>query len=340
MTDGLAQAEKGILPGTKVGVAIVNWNSQAMLDKALAALAAQTLPPHRVVVIDNASEHFQCAPVAPLCTRYERLDRNTGFARGNNLAIELLRDCDWIALVNPDAFVAPDWIEQMLDAAAAASEFAFFGSKTLVAANPTFLDGAGDIYHVSGLVWRRGYLVRDDPRLNRAEVFGPCAAAAMYARHALEEVGGFDEDFFCYVEDVDLAFRLRLAGYRCLFVPEAIAYHVGSGTTGGRHSEFSVYHGHRNLVWAYVKNMPGWWFWLFLPLHVLMNLAVCIFYVFKGQSKTIFRAKRDALRGLPKMWNKRALVQRQRMVKPAELIGVMSKAWLPTSRHRIGPTSK
>jgi GT2 family glycosyltransferase len=92
---------------------------------------------------------------------------------------------------------------------------------------------------------------------SECEIFSPCAAAALYRRSALLEVGGFDEDFFCYVEDVDLGFRLRLAGYRCLYVPLSVAHHIGSGTTGGKNSDFSVYHGHRNLVWAFVKNMPG-----------------------------------------------------------------------------------
>ena len=76
------------------------------------------------------------------------------------------------------------------------------------------------------------------------------------------------------MEDVDLGFRLRLAGHRCLYVPKSVVHHVGSGTTGGKNSDFSVYHGHRNLVWTYVKNMPGVLFWIFLPLHLAMNLVV------------------------------------------------------------------
>ena len=89
------------------------------------------------------------------------------------------------------------------------------------------------------------------------EVFSPCAAAALYRRSALVEIGGFDDDFFCYSEDVDLGFRLMLAGHSCLYVPTSVTHHVGSGTTGGQNSDFAVYHGHRNLVWTYVKDMPG-----------------------------------------------------------------------------------
>ncbi|MDR5772365.1 MULTISPECIES: glycosyltransferase family 2 protein [unclassified Caballeronia] len=326
-------ARSAVSRGHRVGVAIVNWNSQEMLDRALEALARQTVMPHRVVVVDNASKQFRAAPVAPDNTLYERLDYNSGFARGNNLAVRKLGDCDWIALVNPDAFVSADWIERMLQAAKNEPDYAFFAGKTLIAANPSLLDGAGDVYHVSGLVWRRGYRSVDVDAAEKTEVFGPCAATAMYAKDAFDAVNGFDEDFFCYVEDVDLAFRLRLAGYRCLFVPEATALHVGSGATGGEHSQFAVYHGHRNLTWAYVKNMPGPWFWVFLPLHVMMTIAACALFSLHGQTRTILRAKRDALRGLPVMWRKRAIIQRARVVRPAEVLRVMSIALSPSLRR-------
>ncbi|SAL66472.1 glycosyl transferase [Caballeronia arvi] len=318
----------------KVGVAIVNWNAQDMLDGALEALARQTVKPHRVVVLDNASKAFRASPVAPENTHYERLDYNSGFARGNNLAVHLLGDCDWIALVNPDAFLAQDWIERMLQAANDEPGYAFFAGKTLIAADPTLLDGAGDVYHASGLVWRRGYRQPDRDVGERCEVFGPCAATAMYERRAFDAVEGFDEDFFCYVEDVDLAFRLRLAGYRCLYVPEATALHVGSGTTGGQHSEFAVYHGHRNLAWAYVKNMPGVWFWVFLPWHLVMSIAACATFALHGQARTVLRAKRDALRGLPAMWKKRAQIQRTRVIRPFKVLRVMSMTLSPWMRRR------
>lgn len=326
--------------GRKVGVAIVNWNSQAMLDKALEALANQTVAPHRVVVVDNASTEFRASPIAPAGVRYERLEFNSGFAQGNNIAVKLLGDCDWLALVNPDAFLAPDWIERMLDAAQAERDYAFFAGKTLIDAEPRLLDGAGDSYHVSGLCWRRGYRREDVNASEAVEVFGPCAATAMYARDAFEAVGGFDEDFFCYIEDVDLAFRLRLAGYRCLYVPAAVANHVGSGTTGGQHSPFAVYHGHRNIVWTYVKNMPAPWFWLFLPLHLAMNLVICASFVLRGHAGTIVRAKRDAMRGLPSMWKKRAGVQRQRVARSGDLLRVMNFAWFPSARRGLAQNGK
>ena len=128
----------------------------------------------------------------------------------------------------------------------------------------------------------------------------------------MSAVGGFDEDFFCYLEDVDLGFRLRLAGHRCMLVPDAVAHHIGSATTGGQHSDFAIYHGHRNLVWTFIKNMPGALFWLFLPWHLVMNLASIVWFSLGGHGRVILRAKLDALKGIPKMWRKRREVRRRR----------------------------
>src|SRR6185436_15150615 len=135
----------------------------------------------------------------------------------------------------------------LLEAAAAEPAFACFASELRMAGDPRLLDGAGDVYHVSGLSWRRGHQrPLSGLGTERREVFSPCAAAALYRRDVLAAVGGFDESLFCYFEDIDLGFRLRLEGHRCLYVPGAVVHHVGSALSG-RRSAFTVYHGHRNL---------------------------------------------------------------------------------------------
>ena len=163
------------------------------------------------------------------------------------------------------------------------------------------------------------------------EIFSPCAAAAMFRKDALLTASGFDEDFFCYVEDVDLGFRMRLLGHRCWYAPDSVALHVGSAVTG-RHSDFSIYHGHRNLVWTFVKNMPGVLFWLLLPLHVALNLVSILWFVLRGQGALILRAKRDALLGLPKMWRKRQLIQQSRVASVRDIWRVLDKRLLPINR--------
>jgi GT2 family glycosyltransferase len=297
-------------------VVIVNWNGEQFLERCLTALMYQTAKPHEIILLDNASSDRSIEISRGFqAVRVIALEQNTGFARGNNLAIEAASaESEWIALINPDAFAEPLWLETLLASTDANPEFDVFGSKLVNATDANLLDGTGDAYHMSGLVWRTAHGISISQLAEyKCEIFSPCAAAALYRREVLIKLGGFDEDYFCYVEDVDLGFRLRLAGYRCLYVPQSVAHHVGSGTTGGQHSAFSVYHGHRNLVWTFVKDMPGLLFWLFLPLHVALNLVSLIWFTLRGQGRVIWRSKRDALLGLPKMWQKRRIIQKNRV---------------------------
>jgi GT2 family glycosyltransferase len=184
---------------------------------------------------------------------------------------------------------------------------------------------------MSGLVWRERHGARQQAGdLVPQKIFSPCAAAALYRRQALVDVGGFDEDYFCYVEDVDLGFRLRLAGHKAMYVPDAVVHHVGSATTGGQHSDFSVYHGHRNLVWTFVKNMPGVLFWLLLPLHLMMNAMMLVWFIARGQGQVILRAKRDAIKGLPKAWLKRRQIQERRVASIKDIWRALDKRVLPS----------
>lgn len=323
----------------KVSVIIVNWNGGRFLERCLAALMVQTVRPFEIIVLDNASTDDSLEIVRRFpSVRMMALEQNTGFARGNNLAVAAADPAsEWIALLNPDAYAAPDWLAELLDAARRRPEYDVFGSKLVIAAAPHLLDGAGDAYHMSGLVWRTGFGEEASAETEvEREIFSPCAAAALYRRSAFTRVGGFDEDYFCYVEDVDIGFRLRLAGYRCLYVPGSLVQHVGSGTTGGQDSDFSMYHGHRNLVWTFVKDMPGLLFWLLVPLHVCLNLVSLVWFAARhGRGGVIWRAKRDALKGLPGMWRKRQLVQKARVASVADIWQQIDKRLNITRSRRV-----
>ncbi len=301
-------------------IIIVNWNSGTLLAKCLQHLARQTISPAQVFVIDNASADNSAASAEAFENiTLLKMASNRGFAAGNNVAL-LQCNTEFVALLNPDAFPEPDWLQTLLEAARAQPEVAAFGSRQLREGAPGILDGVGDSYQISGRVLRMQCGARQQAKdLVQREIFSPCAAAALYRRQALVDSGGFDEDFFCYVEDVDLGFRLRLAGHKAVYVPGAVVRHVGSATTGGRHSDFAMYHGHRNLVWTFVKNMPGVLFWLLLPLHAWLNLLSLIWFTLRGRGGVIWRAKRDALSGLPKMWRKRQQIQKVRVASVAEI---------------------
>ena len=313
-------------------VLVVNWNSWGLIERCLSALSKQTATDFRVLVLDNGS--MEPVPVGFVGRHPEveviRSERNIGFAAANNRLLEKVGHCKWIALVNPDAFLSETCLETLIGAAKRFPEYSVFAPCLVMAQAPGRLDGEGDAYHVSGVPWRNGHGgAVDDGGAEAREVFAACAAAALYRRNAVEAVGGFDEDFFCYVEDIDLGFRLRLAGHRCLLIPSAVAEHVGSGTTGGRDSDFALYHGHRNLVWAYVKNMPAVLFWLFLPLHIGVNVVSVLWFSVRGRGRILLRAKRDALRGLPGMWRKRRVIQRSRKASIAEIWDVLDKGLGP-----------
>lgn len=326
-------------PATAAGasVIIVNWHSEAMVAAALSALQGQSRAPERVVIVDNGSA---CALPLDRYTRgplsVVRMPGNEGFAAANNRAIFEAVDTPWVALLNPDAVPEPDWLERLMEAAAAHPDVAAFGSRQVMGEDRTLIDGLGDIYHVSGAAWRDGHGQPAGPAMAAAgEIFAPCAAAALYRRDALVEAGGFDEDFFCYFEDVDLGFRLRLLGYRSRLVPQAVAYHVGGATTGGRRSDFSVYHGQRNLVWSYFKNMPWPYFWLYLPQHLLFNLMSVLLFALRGQGGVILRAKWNALRGLPRMLRKRRTIQAGRRARGTSVRAAMRAGWLAPYRRGL-----
>ena len=168
--------------------------------------------------------------------------------------------------------------------------------------------------------------------LSTEEIFSPCAAAALYYRDAFLQIGGFDEDFFSYFEDVDLGFRLRLNGYRALYVSNAVVYHVGSATFG-MNSDFSLYHSHRNLVWTFFKNMPRCLLLRYLPAHIFANLIYVFYYAIFGRGSILWKAKWDAILGLPLILGKRKEIQKTRKVIDVELLQSMENGWLQSYVH-------
>lgn len=315
-------------PSVQIGIIIVNYNSSACLLKALEALSKQEYPPSQVIVFDNASQETLPDTIYSfnLPLQLIKHQENLGFAAGNNQAITYLNDqINWIALLNPDAYPDTAWLSIMVQAIKEYPAYAFLGSKLICELEPHLLDGAGDVYHVSGKAWRQHHrkpLHKASEHIE--ELFSPCAAAALYRRDAFMQVQGFDPHFFCYYEDIDLAFRLWLYGYKGLFIPKAIAWHTGSVTTK-KHSDFYTYYGHRNLVWTYFKNMPTLLLLIFLPLHFLLNIATILLFIKRGQTRIILKSKWHALKGLPRIWKQRKSIQQSRKKNTFEIFKILHK---------------
>lgn len=264
----------------------------------------------------------------------EHLNKNLGFAAANNIGARLARG-KWLVLLNADAFPEPDWLEKLLHAAEQNPQYTMFSSRQIQYNAPDYLDGAGDAYHVSGLAWRNYYNYPSEKNgWEQKEVFSPCAAAALYSREEFLKIGGFDEDYFSYFEDVDLGFRLRLSGAKCLYVPDAVVRHVGSASTGKR-SDFSVYYGYRNLIWTFIKDMPSPYIWLFLPIHIGTLIFFFLYLTARGQGKAISRAIWDAVCGLPNILAKRRQVQKDIKINPRDLLQVISTGLLEPYREFV-----
>ena len=325
-----------------VSVLIVNYNAGPHLTECLRCLAAQSVAAFEAIVVDNGSSDDSLAKAQAIVAddarfRFEAMGRNLGFAAGNNHAASLAQ-APWLALLNPDAFAEADWLAALLAATERHPDTAMFGSLQIDARDPTKLDGAGDRYFAGGFAWRGGYGWPADTTLHEGEVFSPCAAAALYRADAFRAVDGFDEDFFCYVEDVDLAFRLRLLGHKAKQIPSAKVQHWGSATSGGSGSAFARYHGTRNTLWCFVKNMPGFLFYLFFPFHLGLIILLWLRTVRARVSPPFSRGIMDALRGLPQAWAKRRRIQAGRTA-PASAIAV-TLAWNPFEYMRRAPANR
>jgi GT2 family glycosyltransferase len=273
------------------------------------------------VVVDNASTDG--GPVLPADPRFRlvQMDRNAGFAAANNRAAAGSQ-AKWFAALNPDAFAEPDWLEKLIAAGESAPDVTMVGSLQIGAESLDTLDGAGDCYHAFGIAWRGLYGAPRARTPATGEVFGPCAAAALYRMDAFKAAGGFDERFFCYHEDVDLAFRLRLAGGRCIQSAEARVAHVGSGVTG-RQSDFSVYHGVRNRIWTFVKCMPAPLFWLLIWPHLVASIYLLARSGSTGTFTATLRGMRDGWGGLGPILQGRKAVQVTRTTR----LGVLARAF-------------
>ena len=312
-------------------ILILFWQSEQYLQQSLQFLHAQTYKDFEVILLNNGASQppdpavlasFQEFPLKLIHS-----ETNLGFASGNNLAARSASG-EYLVLLNGDAFPEPDWLATLHQAALTHPGHCF-ASRLLQATNPAFLDGEWNVYHASGLAWRKNHnQATTNTAASSRYVMSACAAASAYPRTAFEQVGGFDEEFFAYMEDLDLDMRLQLAGHPFLYLPQATVRHVGSGSTGYR-SDFATYYGQRNLVWAFVKNMPGFLFYLLLPAHIFFNLLYILASFFMPSGKALLRGKKDALKGLKAMFKKRRAIQSQRKISPFQFARLLD--WNPFS---------
>jgi GT2 family glycosyltransferase len=317
-------------PAIEVCVIIVNWNGRNQLEECISSLEGQTFRQFETILIDNGSQDGSVSWVREKFpwVRIVALPENTGFCYANNLGYEMSRG-RFVALLNNDTRAEPDWLfclyKQMKDH----EQIGICASRIVRHDNPDIFDAAGDSYDLSGVGFRRGHGECTDRYELREEVFGACAAAAMYRRSMLDDIGFFDESFFAVGEDIDLSFRAKMAGYRCMYIPDAVVRHKISETVGVG-SNFQIYQSRRNVEYVYFKNMP-WVLMLFtFPVHLLYNLLTFVQAFKEGRPQVFLKAKWDFLVNFGKVWKKRRTVQVQRKISLKELLSSFSMDYLFT----------
>jgi GT2 family glycosyltransferase len=295
---------------------VVVYESGPTLAECLAAVGAQTFSNYELILVDNASSDrvAQAAAKADPKILLIENDENLGFAAAVNQAARRARG-EWLALLNPDAYANADWLERLVAAAEANPAVKSFTSRQLMAQDPSRLDGLGDVMSLAGYPFRGGYTHADPGPIAPGWVFSGCGGAMMIDRALFLRLGGFDERLFCYCEDVDLGYRLRLVGEPTLLVPDAVVRHVGSASTGGRRSEFAAFHGTRNRFWVFVKDTPPVLFWLTLPLHILATLTLFVSHALHGEIRAPMRGLAAGVRDVG------IALEARREVQPTRKVG-------------------
>ncbi len=302
----------------RVSVIIPNWNGKDLLEPCLESLYRQQFDDFETILVDNGSNDGSVAFVRNNFPQVKiiRFDENRGFSPAVNAGIAASNSL-YVALLNNDALVQPLWLKELVGALDANAEVGSVASKILFFSDPTSVNSAGDEFSWFGVAYQRR-LTRgdvglfDDPRY----VFSACAAAALYRRELFEKIGLFDESFFAYHEDVDLGFRSQLAGYRCLFVPTAIAHHRHRATSS-RVPSLWFYLRERNKLFVLIKNLPAKLLFICLPLIVFHEGLCLVKAVVRGYPVSYVKAMRDVISDFPRLLRTRSEIQARRIVDDA-----------------------
>ncbi len=328
---------------------VVNWNRRELLRACLASLHEQTLEGFEVVVVDNGSADGSADMVEslagedqPFSLRLIRNQTNRGFCAANNQGIAA-SDARFVALLNNDAEAAPEWLASLVGAFDGDDRVGMAASKILVHEDPSRIDKAGHLIYPDGQNRGRGSGEIDTGQYDRREeALWPDGCAAMYRRRMLDEIGCFDEDLFAYGDDAELGLRARIAGWTCLYIPEAVVRHH-RGATLGVGSTRRVELIERNRVLLAVKLFPWSLLWL-NGAYYLARLAAGLVAAAGGKGETrrfpgmagklrlamaMVRGDLAALQRLPRFLRKRREIEPIRKLTPREVKALLQQYRIP-----------
>ncbi len=307
-------------------IIVPNWNGAHHLPTCLDSLRRQSHPNFEVVVVDNGSTDGSLELLEKDYSEVKAvaLPENRGFAGGVNAGIRQARG-EIIAVFNNDAEADQHWLEELAGSLARHPEAGMATPKVLLFDRRDVINTTGDFYGVDGVPGNRGVWQRDEGQFDREEyVFGAAGVASAYRRAMLDEVRLFDEDLISYCEDVDLAWRAQLAGWKCVYVPKAIVYHKLSATGGGR---IASYYCGRNFIYLIAKNYPT----ALLRKHwrrivrAQVDIAWKALRAWRGEAaRARLRGQLAGLWGLPRMLARRRVVQASRRVSNEYLESILT----------------
>lgn len=332
----------------QVAVVILNWNGAQLLPECLSALASQTFRDYELWLVDNGSiddsdvllddlertahPAWLSSPL-PRPARVIRNADNVGFAAGNNQAI-CASDAPFIVTLNNDAIAEPEWLGQLVLAAEASGPAAGMVASTMLFANrPTLVASAGISVHRDGLALDRGLGLPSSSfeYVGTRPVFGPSAGAALYSAALLRDTGSFDERYFSYLEDADLAWRARWRGWRAVHNPFARVRHIYSAT-GGQESPFKRRHIARNREWTIYKNLPAPLLARCLPAILRYDLLALLRGLLANDRASI-QGRIEGWRTLPRFTEDRRKITTSARVHPSEMLDFLAPALSP--RHAL-----
>lgn len=278
-------------------VVIPNYNGIRYLKNCLLSLQKCEGEDFEVIVVDNGStDGSDLLPDSlKLNVRLIKLNENTGFAHAVNVGIREAKG-EYVILLNNDTEVESGFVRKLTEALKK-NRKAFSASAMMVDMNNReVLDGAGDYYCALGWAFAYGKGKKTEECDKGRKIFSSCAGACIYDKAKLEITGLFDELHFAYLEDVDLGYRARIAGFDNIYEPAAVVYHAGSGFSGSRYNEFKIKLSSRNSVYLILKNMPILQLIINLPFIVFGYLIKTLFFVLKGYGKVYLKGLLDGFK--------------------------------------------
>ena len=239
----------------KATIIIPNYNGLKFMEPCMAALEKQVCQDYELLIVDNGSTDGSVEWLKEHGIPSIFLATNTGFSGAVNVGIRAAKT-PYVILLNNDTEPEPEYVGELIRAIEASPKIFSVSPKMIQLYHRDLMDDGGDMYSILGWAYQRG-VGQEIERYDRpCHIFSACAGAAIYRREVFEEIGYFDEMHFAYLEDIDVGYRAKIAGYYNLYCPSAKVYHVGSGTSGSKYNSFKVKLAARNNVYLNYKNMP------------------------------------------------------------------------------------